>query len=165
MRLFVSLRPPVDACASLADAVTGLRTTRVDQWHVTLGFLGEVADPAPLSGPVAEAAAASPALGLRLAGGGFFRGPGALYAALTGDVDGLHALAAGVRRACRQAGVPLEPRPYRPHLTVARRLRSDPGVLDGYEGPSWTAGEVELVRSRLGARVEHEVLERFPLGG
>lgn len=165
MRLFVSLRPPADVCAALAAALADLRTTRVDQWHVTLGFLGEVPDPAPLSGPLAEVAAASPALALRLSGGGFFRGPGALYAGLAGDVEGLHALAGGVRSACRRAGVHLEPRPYRPHLTVARRLRADPGVLAGYEGPAWTAREVELVRSRLGAGVEHEVLERFPLGG
>lgn len=165
MRLFVSLRPPADACASLAAAVAGLRTTRVEQWHVTLAFLGEVADAAPLAGPLAEAASSSPPLGLRLAGGGFFRGPGALWAGLTGDVHGLHALAGAVRDACRQAGVHLEPRAYRPHLTVARRLRSDPGVLTGYEGPAWRADEVELVRSRLGGRVEHEVLERFPLRG
>lgn len=165
MRLFVSLRPPADAVAHLAAAVAGVRSTSVDQWHVTLAFLGEVPGPAPLHGPLARAADASPPLPVRLAGGGWFRGPGVLYAALAGDVDGLHALAADVRAACTQAGVAFEPRPYRPHLTVARRLRVDPGVLSGYDGPAWTARELELVRSRLGARVEHEVLERYRLGG
>lgn len=164
MRLFVSLRPPAEARKHLARAVTGLRTTRVDQWHVTLAFLGEVPAHDPLTAPLARVAAASPPLSLQLRGGGFFRGPGVLFARLAGDVDGVHALAAGVEAACREAGVHLEPRRLRPHLTVARRLPHDPGTLEGYEGPLWTANELELVRSRLGGRVEHEVLLRHPLG-
>ena len=165
MRLFVSLRPPVAACEHLVAALGGLRTTRVDRWHVTLAFLGEVPDPAPLLPGLRTAAAQAQPLALQLRGSGFFRGPGVLFARLSGDVDPLHRLAADVATACRHAGVHLEPRPYRPHLTVARRLPRDPGVLAQYEGPPWTATEVELVRSRLGARVEHEVLERFELGG
>lgn len=164
MRLFVSLRPPADVRAHLAAAAGGLRTTRVDQWHLTLAVLGEVADPGPLVPPLARAAASSPPLVLRLQGGGFFRGPGVLHAAVAGDVDGLHRLASVVRDACAETGVDLERRPFLPHVTVARRLPTDPGVLAGYTGPTWTAGQVELVRSRLGPRVEHEVVERFPLG-
>ncbi|HWG93004.1 MAG TPA: hypothetical protein VNU66_02110 [Mycobacteriales bacterium] len=45
---------------------------------------------------------------------------------------------------------------------MARR-GSGPHPLEGYEGPAWTASEVELVRSRLGATARHEVLARFPL--
>ena len=165
MRLFVSLRPPAAVREHLAAALGGLRTTRVDQWHVTLAFLGEVPGPAPLLPGLRAVAAQAQPLALRLRGAGFFRGPGALYAGLAGDVDALHRFAAEVEKACRDAGVHLQERPYRPHLTVARRLPRDPGSLSAYEGPPWTATEVELVRSRLGARVEHEVLERFPLGG
>jgi RNA 2',3'-cyclic 3'-phosphodiesterase len=164
VRLFVSLRPPPDVLDPLARAVAGLRTTRPDQWHVTLAFLGEVPDPQPLEPLLERAAAAGAPLDLRLRGGGFFRGSGVLHARLAGDVDGLRQLARRVEDAAREAGVHLEPRPYRPHLTVARRLRADPGVLSGYEGPSWTATELELVRSRLGAAVEHEVLSRHHLG-
>lgn len=165
MRLFVSLRPPVQACAHLAGALAGLRTTRVDQWHVTLAFLGEVPSAAPLEQPLSAAAAASPPLSLQLAGGGFFRAPRVLFAGLSGDLDGLRRLAADVERACRDAGVHLGPRTYRPHVTVARRLPADPGRLDGYDGPPWTATELELVRSRLGSPVEHEVLARHALHG
>jgi RNA 2',3'-cyclic 3'-phosphodiesterase len=165
VRLFVSLRPPAEVVEHLVRATAALRTTRADQWHITLAFLGEVADPAPLGGPLARVAAGSPPLALRLRGGGFFRGPGVLHARLDGDVEGLRRLAAGVAAACRGAGVELEERRFRPHLTVARRLPHDPGTLDGYEGPAWTATCVELVRSRLGARAEHEVLARHPLTG
>lgn len=165
MRLFVSLRPPPEVRDHLAHAAVGLRTTRVEQWHVTLAFLGEVPDAAPLRPGLAAAAAASAPLALRLRDGGFFRAPGVLYAGLSGDVEGLHVLAADVGAACRAAGVEFQDRPFRPHLTVARRLPVDAGVLAGYQGPAWTARELELVRSRLGARTEHEVLERWPLGG
>ena len=165
MRLFVSLRPPAEVREHLAQALAGLRTTRADQWHVTLAFLGEVPDPEPLRPGLAAAASASSPLPLQLRGSGFFRRPGVLFAALAGDVDGVRSLAADVEAACRAAGVDLEERVYRPHLTVARRLPDDPGVLPGYEGPAWTATEVELVRSRLGKQVEHEVVGRWPLGG
>jgi RNA 2',3'-cyclic 3'-phosphodiesterase len=165
VRLFVSLRPPPDVLDALARTVSDLRTTRPDQWHVTLAFLGEVADPQPLVPALDLAAAATAPLELRLRGGGFFRGPGVLYAGLAGDVDGLRRLAGRVQGAVRQAGVDLEERPYRPHLTVARRLRRDPGVLEGHESRSWTATELELVRSRLAATVEHEVLSRHRLCG
>jgi RNA 2',3'-cyclic 3'-phosphodiesterase len=164
VRLFVSLRPPPEVIDALARTVAGLRTTRRDQWHVTLAFLGEVPDPWPLDPALAGAAAAGVPLDLRLRGGGFFRRPGVLYAGLAGDVEGLRELARQVEAAAREAGVHLEERPFRPHLTVARRLRSDPGCLDGYEGPPWTATELELVRSRLGATVEHEVLSHHRLG-
>ena len=165
MRLFVSLRPPPEAVEHLAAALVGLRTTRAEQWHITLAFLGEVPDPEPLRPGLAAAAGSSSPLALRLRGSGFFRVPGVLYADLDGDVDGLQSLAAEVASACRAAGVELEVRPFRPHLTVARRLPADPGVLAGYAGPGWTASELELVRSRVGKRVEHEVVERWPLGG
>jgi 2'-5' RNA ligase len=165
VRLFVSLRPPTDVRNHLARAVAGLRTSRSDQWHVTVAFLGEVADASPLEPALAAAAASSSPLALQMRGGGFFRRPGVLFAALAGDVAGLRRLAAQVEAACRSAGVELEDRTYRPHLTVARRLPRDPGVLDGYEGPPWTATELELVRSRLGAQAEHEVVGRYRLGG
>lgn len=165
MRLFVSLRPPPVVCAHLAAAVAGVRTTRVDQWHVTLAFLGEVPSPDPLTDPLSDLAASSSPLSLRLTGGGFFRGPRVLFAGVSGDVDALRRLAVAVEQACRGAGVHLEPGTYRPHLTVARRLPADPGVLVGYEGLPWTATEIELVHSRLGSTVEHEVLSRHPLQG
>ena len=62
-------------------------------------------------------------------------------------------------------GVALEERAYRPHLTVGRRGRPAPAALAAYDGPVWTAAEVELVRSTLGRTVDHQVLRAFPLRG
>lgn len=165
MRLFLSLRPPAEVRDHLLAALDGLRTTDPPRWHVTLVFLGEVTDPAPLLPGLASAASAAPALSLHLAGGGFFRSPGVLYATVGGDADRLAALAADLADAGRAGGVVLEDRPFRPHLTVARRLPRNPGVLAGYRGPAWTAADVELVRSHLGRQASHEVIARFPLTG
>jgi RNA 2',3'-cyclic 3'-phosphodiesterase len=162
VRLFVSLRVPSPARAHLAAALAGRRTTDVGQWHVTLAFLGEVERPDPLLPGLGEVASTHPPLRLRLAGGGAF--PRVWWAGLAGDVAGLRALAADVAAACRDAGVVLEERPYRPHVTVARR-GAGPHPLERYEGPEWVADEVELVRSHLGATARHEVLERLPLTG
>lgn len=162
MRVFLSLRPPSDVRAHLAAAAAGLRTTDVAQWHVTLVFLGEVASEQPLLPGLVQVTATTPPLVLRLQGGGAFRRGGVVWAGLAGDVAGLVRLADRLAGVCREAGVALEERPFSPHLTVARRAR-DAAALAGYEGPSWTATEVEVVRSSLGATARHEVLHRLSL--
>jgi 2'-5' RNA ligase len=165
VRLFLALGLPADVRDDLQRHVAAVRTTDPLLWHLTLVFLGDVADPEPLLPGVRAATAASPPLTLRLRGGGFFRRPGVLYAGLDGDVPGLRSLAAALEEACRDAGVSLEDRPYRPHVTVARRLARDAGVLRGYAGPAWVADEVEVVRSHLGTTVRHEVQHRMPMSG
>lgn len=168
VRLFVALRPPADAVTHLRSALEHVgsapRPGAAGRWHVTLAFLGEVADPAPLTDPLAAVAGRHPPLALRLAGSGSF-GAGPVWVGVQGDRAGLHALAADVAAACRSVGVALEQRPYRPHLTVGRRGRPAPAALAAYDGPVWTATEVELVRSTLGRTVDHDVLLALPLRG
>ena len=162
MRLFVALRPPPEAVADLQGRLPQWPSPP-QRWHVTLAFLGEVAEVGPVDAALAVALAGAPAAELVLAGSGTF-GPGPVWVGVDGDLDGLHELAARVAAAVRQAGVPLESRRFRPHLTVGRRGRPDPARLTGYRGPAWTAREVELVRSDLGSTVTHTVLQRYPLG-
>jgi 2'-5' RNA ligase len=164
VRTFVAVRPPADAVDHLR-AVLPTWPSAPERWHVTLAFLGEVDDPARLVPGLAEVCTGRPPLRLRLAGSGAFGRGGPVWVGLEGDRAGLHCLADVVARACRDAGIDVERRPYRPHLTVGRRGRPDPARLGAYAGPSWTASEVELVASRLGPPVEHQLLERVPLTG
>jgi 2'-5' RNA ligase len=163
VRLFVSIRPSRRAVAHLDAALAGRRTSRQDQWHVTLALLGEVADPEVLRGPLGEAARSMQPFDVHLAGGSAFNGARAAWAGVGGDVEALSSLAAAVQQACRGAGAWSGNRRFRPHLTVGTTTRIDPPVLDGYAGPSWQVEEIELVQSVLGRTATHTVLERFPL--
>jgi 2'-5' RNA ligase len=158
--MFVAVRPPATALPSLAEAL-GVKVD--DRWHLTLAFVGEQPDPEPFVGPLTEAALRSTPFPLAVAGGQTFGGR-VLSAAVAGDLTALDRLARDVQDACRRAGAELDDRPFRPHLTVARgRGLHVPPELSSYEGPSWVVAELELIRSHLGARPRHGVLERLPL--
>jgi 2'-5' RNA ligase len=163
VRLFVSLRPPPQSVAHLAAALVGRRTSPPEQWHVTLAFLGEVSNPEILYDGLRAAASRTPPFELHLAGGGAFNAARVAWAGLGGDLDGLAVLASEAQQACRDAGIALEHRRFRPHLTVGKTGRVDPALLSDYRGPPWQVREIELVHSVLGRTVTHTVVERFPL--
>jgi len=159
VRLFVQVRPSDEAIEHLRAHLAGARTSNPDQWHVTLAFLGEVGSADPLYAGLAAVAAAHAPFRLQLAGGGSF-GRRVTWSGVGGDVAELRALASDVQAACRVAGVQLEERAYRPHLTVGRIDRQ---LLSSYVGPVWDVREFQLVHSVLGQRAVHTVLRSFPL--
>jgi 2'-5' RNA ligase len=159
VRLFVQVRPSDEAIRHLREHLPGVRTSNSDQWHVTVAFLGEVDRPDPLYDGLAVAASRHPSFRLCLRGAGSL-GPRATWAGVAGDVEQLRAVSADVEAVCRDAGVQLESRVYRPHVTVGR---VDRRLLSSYVGPSWDVREIQLVHSVLGQRAVHTVLERFPL--
>lgn len=161
MRLFVSLRPPPEAVADLRGRASRWPSPP-ERWHVTLAFLGD-AEPGPVHQALARRLAGRPAFDLSLEGSGTFGRNGPVWVGVGGDVPALRALAQEVAAGAQQAGIELEPRPYRPHLTVGKRGHPDPALLASYRGPQWRADAVELVRSDLGRTVTHTVLERYPL--
>jgi 2'-5' RNA ligase len=155
VRLFVAVRPPASALAHLARA---LDRAPAPTWHLTLAFLGEVADDAPLAGPLAAVAARHAPFTVALGGSGRFGR--AVWVGVTGAVPALTDLAADVASACGLA----DDRAYRPHLTVARG-RVDPAALAAYAGPSFPVDRLELVRSVLGRSAEHTALQEHRLVG
>lgn len=159
----MALRPPPAAVAHL-QAQRPRWPTAPERWHLTLAFLGEVDDVQAVDQELARRLTGVPAFTLRLRGSGTFRG-GPVWVGVEGELPVLQRLAATVGSAARAAGVALERRAYRPHLTVGRRGHPDPRSLMSYEGPEWVAREVELVRSDLGRTVTHAVVERYPLVG
>ena len=156
MRLFVGVWPTPEVRELLAavprPADPSVRWTTPDQWHVTLRFLGEVADVAVGDVRSALAAvAARPSRVARLGPATTRLGRGTLMVPVAGVDD----LGAAVVEATRHVGRPPEDRPFTGHVTLARGRgrRPVPAALGGQavEG-TWPVGEVVLVRSRLDRR-------------
>ena len=179
MRLFVAVRPPPDEVERL-DAVIGTRDDRLrwvptEQWHLTLVFCGEVAETVvpELTERLARAAARTPVLSLRLAGGGTFPNQVArarvLWVGVDGDTSTLSRLAERCSAAARRCGITVEDRPFRPHLTVARSRRDPVNAgdqlsrLKSHTGEPWTVTTMHLVQSTIGAKVTHQTLASFDL--
>ncbi|MFB8085666.1 RNA 2',3'-cyclic phosphodiesterase [Streptomyces sp. NPDC055992] len=181
VRVFIALAPPDTAKDELArelrpvyDTHPQVRWNRVEDWHITLAFLGEIPVAAVplLRPPLAELASSHPAPRLALHGSGTFDERVA-WSGITGDVDGLHLLATGVRSVVADRGIALENRPLRPHLTLARVRRGDhtsageiAARLTEFRGHSWPAERLHLVGSNAGrspGQIRYRDIEAWPL--
>jgi 2'-5' RNA ligase len=147
------LPPPAEISALRRALPSGASLTRPAGWHITLVFLGDVAE--SRVGAVAEILGAIPPPGrftLSLANKGHFGN--VAWAAVDGDVSVLCALREEMRSALAAGGFPSDDRPYQPHLTVT--YRSEPGVpeaLAAYSGAAWPVESFALVKS-VGGRYE-----------
>ncbi|MEU9031088.1 RNA 2',3'-cyclic phosphodiesterase [Streptomyces sp. NPDC048383] len=165
VRIFVALAPPDEAKDELAralcpayEAYPRVRWNRIEDWHVTLAFLGELPVTAVplLRPPLAELAARRAPVRLALRGGGHFDDR-VLWSGIDGDLDGLHLLASEVRAVVKECGIPFADRPLRPHLTLARARRTETSFaaeaaagLAGFTGRTWPAAHLHLVGSNIG---------------
>jgi 2'-5' RNA ligase len=162
MRLFVAVWPPdevLDLVAALErPTVDGIRWTTRAQWHVTLRFLGEVADPGPVVESLKEISG-SPTPVARLGPNSeWFPG----YRVLQVPVGGLRELEARISGVLSELhndrdGRSSRSAEYDGHLTLARvrggrRIdRHERSALSGGEiSTTWTVGSVSLVASVLG---------------
>jgi 2'-5' RNA ligase len=182
VRLFVAIVPPPAALdeleatvAPLRAAWPGLRWTGRPAWHLTLAFLGEVSEDtaAGLEPRLSRAAHRHPSQALALAGGGAFPAAGrarVVWAGIDGDRQALLGLVRSVGAGARRAGAPPpdEGRKFRPHVTLARcrdpaDVRALTETLAAHAGTSWTAAEIHLIRSYLGAQPRYESVATWPL--
>ena len=143
-----------------------LRWTDPDNWHITLSFYGLMPNnPADLLDHLAQAAAASGPLSLRLSGAGSF-GHRTLWMGVGGETRALRALMADTL-------IEEPEQTQKPHLTIARTqerwLVGDlVHALLVYKGPEFLCDELVLMESKLGegrsGGPRYEVLERVRLG-
>lgn len=122
-RLFTALEIPRDAALSLSllrGGLPGARWIDVENYHLTLRFIGDV------EGHIADEVANAldrvrrPAFSLTLSGvGAFGKKPHAVWAGVAPHPD-LHALQADIERVCQRIGLPADPRKFSPHVTLAR---------------------------------------------
>ncbi|WP_329376176.1 RNA 2',3'-cyclic phosphodiesterase [Streptomyces sp. NBC_01351] len=183
VRIFIALAPPDDAKQELErellpayEAYPRMRWNRIEDWHITLAFLGELPVGAVelLRPPLAELAAGHRPVRLALRGGGHFD-ERVLWTGIDGDLDGLHLLADNVRAAVRECGIAFEGRPLRPHLTLARSRRNEPphaveaaAGLSAFTGRPWQAERLHLVGSNIGrgpGPIHYRDIEAWDFGG
>ncbi|MGZ3250124.1 MAG: RNA 2',3'-cyclic phosphodiesterase [Croceibacterium sp.] len=134
-RLFVAIRPPRAIREALLGATGGIEGARWQddgQLHLTLAFAGEV-DGARTDDLIeALAGVESAVFPAEVAGIGHFERKGVPTAVWAGVQlsDPLAQLQRRVERACHRAGLTLERRTYRPHITLARMRRTAAPVGD-----------------------------------
>jgi len=191
VRLFVAAYPPpavlddfVSAVSTLACGAPrppgdSLRLVPPERVHLTLVFIGEVADDTVPVVVEAVAAGVRRSAGrktprLRIGGGGRF-GRGkftVMWAGVRGDTTALADLVTDVRQELRSAKVPFDAKAHRPHVTVARpgdrlaeeQVAADLAGLGTYESPEWPVESICLVHSNQGPDITYETLAAFPLG-
>ena len=109
----------------LQELLPSINWVRPQSWHVTVKFLGEIEESQlePIQQAVKEAVSHYTSFSLRIEGfGGFphLRMPRVLWAGVSGQVEELHLLALHVDETLSPLGFPLESKPFRAHLTLAR---------------------------------------------
>lgn len=137
MRAFIALEISerfADDLAAMARGVAAAVPGRFiprENYHVTLVFLGEIGEAASRDA-IAAIDAACPPQGIELvpAGLGTFGHPrdATLWLGIERS-DELAALAGTLRVELDARGVPYDAKPFRPHITIARRARLERGQL------------------------------------
>jgi len=164
------------ACGALKEKVPFARWTHPADYHATVKFIGDVEPELArrLADPIRDAVAGSGRFELALGAFGAFGRPAApdiLWCGAEG-VDPLRALHERVDAAAAGCGVARDTRPFRPHITVARKYRgaapfaahADALRLAAPDPHPWTVAELALYRTHFGRRPAYEAIERFPLG-
>lgn len=129
-RLFTALELSRDATLSLSllrGGLPGARWIDVENYHLTLRFIGDV------DGPTADEFANAldrvrrPEFTLSLNGVSAFgsKKPHSIFAGVAASPD-LMALQAEIERICQRLGLPADPRRFTPHVTIARLRQSRP---------------------------------------
>ncbi len=171
MRLFFALWPPPELARDLAEFAvqiagqTGGRAMLASNIHLTLSFLGEVANARSSDAADAGRAAQKHARGglLRLGAVRYWKKGGVVWAGPTQPVPGVLGLAQALREELEARGFSPEDKPFAPHVTLLRRA-GPPGPPAPPPSIEWPVREFLLVRSEQTREGSiYTPLERFAL--
>jgi 2'-5' RNA ligase len=169
-RLFFALWPDATTRQTLLATMEPLRPPLKAQWiraanlHITLAFLGEVgAERVGLVHAAADAVQLPP-VALQLDTLTHWRKPQILCLCPSTPAPSVEQLARHLAESLQAAGFALEKRPYRPHLTLARKVTTWPADVSLAQPINWQAQEFVLVESTQDNRgTVYTVLRRWPL--
>ncbi len=158
-RLFIALEVPRNLAMSLSllrGGLPGARWIDVENYHITLRFIGDV------DGRTADEVVDRidridrPEFPLSLNGIGSFgsKKPHSIWAGVAASPD-LYALQGELERICQRMGLPPDPRKFTPHVTLARlkhcRLDDVVHYLSGrgnFHAAPYTVGRFVLMSSK-----------------
>lgn len=185
LRLFIAVRIPdtvkAQICAGpLSGAALkrpGLRPVPAQNLHLTLHFIGETPDSKlPLIGSALDRAVSGrPPFEVRFTGSGCFpnpRVPRVFWIGIDSEASQtLCLLAKAIKNELQKAGIGGDPKPFRPHLTIARvGERFDAGQdvgallkkLDAFNSDPFEINEIVCCASDLsrGKPVYEKVIEK-----
>lgn len=175
-RLFTALEVPRDAAMSLSllrGGLPGARWLDVENYHITLRFIGDV------DGPTADEVVNAldrvdrPSFSLALSGMGSFgaKKPHSIWAGVSACTE-LIALQAEIERICQRIGLAPDTRRFSPHVTLARlrhaRVSDVVSYLSGrgdFRTESFDVGRFVVMSARdsVGGG-PYLVEEAYPLG-
>ena len=178
LRLFAGIPLPSavrESLGALQTGIPGARWVAPESLHLTLVFIGEVDEGAAEDIDEALAAIRGPAFDLRLSEVGHFGNRKSARAIWAGVVraEPLTRLQEKVEVALNHAGIDVERRKYKPHVTLAR-LRNAPVAKVGdfleahntFAAGPFAVDRFVLFRSRLGSGgAVYEILADYPLDG
>lgn len=168
VRLFFALWPDETVRAQLAAAAAGIELPRsrpvpARNLHLTLLFLGEVEENVQQRLVAGAGAIRAPGFALEFDHAGSFAAAGVAWIAPGACPPALAELVAQLRELAGRCGIATDARPYRPHLSIARKLRRR--VPRRALPPiHWQINSFCLVESQPGAAgSEYRVEQSWPL--
>lgn len=166
-RWFFALWPAVGTARALATAGRGLippgaRAAHPLDLHLTLRFLGDLSAERLAAAEQAGDTVSGRPFALRIDQAGSFPRARVLWCAPSLVPAGLLDLSAALEQALAAGGFAPEPRPFCPHLTLARKFRG-PAVLPWGLSVDWEVHAFVLARGRDGLVPRYAAARRWPL--
>lgn len=176
-RLFTAIELPEETRAELHRLhipLPGARWVKQQDYHLTLRFAGDIGNGVANEFAANLASIDAEAFDIRLAGVGAFGGndPNIVFAAVEPNSK-LEALARAHEKAARNAGLPVEKRPFKAHVTLARLNHSNAEAVaryltrfGGYRSEPIFVSRFVLMSSKpMTGGGPYGVVESFPLQG
>lgn len=169
MRLFFALWPPAATVAALAEwaaqaqLLTGGKLTRPESIHLTLAFLGEVAEERVGDAIHAARSVRGARHALPIEQAKRWSHNDVVWVGPTEIPCSLAALAQSLRTELEKEGFAVETRPFAAHVTLIRKARRAAG-LPPLPRAAWPVTEFTLVRSTLSRHgSSYRIVDRITL--
>jgi 2'-5' RNA ligase len=168
-RLFFALWPSDDVRQAIRHSCkfslrhSGGRPVALENWHITLAFLGSVDAEQRACVEHMASVIHLPDLELQLDHIGHWARPRVLWLGAQETPDELTELANRLIVGSRDCGLSLDKRPFKAHLTLKRKVKEPPPPCE-VKPVAWPVKSFALVRSNtLPEGVQYEVVRDWPL--